>query len=169
MRSSRRKRGKVARPPWASIGMRIEREGERIVSAYLYPVRSPRAEQVLLPRDEATLVTLGRIAAGESRARLYVTDSAHDAGWLELCLRGTAGAVAVTGGIAAYADPLVGKVRQAMTRTAARHQAAGDTDEAQRWKQMARAVARAKRAADQQHRRSVRTVSGGLPTLGRRR
>lgn len=57
-----------------------------------------------------------------------------------MCLRGVPGAVVVTGGIAVHAEPLVGQVRRAMTRVAARHQAAGDTAEAQRWKQMGRTV-----------------------------
>lgn len=46
----------------------------------------------------------------------------------------------MTGGVTVHADSLAGQVRQDMPRVAARHQAAADTAEAQRWKQMGREV-----------------------------
>ncbi|MFJ5220516.1 hypothetical protein ACIP98_38275 [Streptomyces sp. NPDC088354] len=122
-----------------------------------------------MPTDEASLLAMCWIASGESRARLYVAAGEEHGSWLRLCLRGTPGAVLVTGSVASHAEPLLRQIRQAMLRTAERHRAAGDTEEAQRWRQMARKALRARQSADKRRHGSVRTVSGGLPTLGQRR
>ncbi|WP_329543379.1 hypothetical protein OG548_45705 [Streptomyces sp. NBC_01356] len=126
-----------------------------------------------MPGDEKTLAAIGAIAAGESRARLYVTPGAPDEGKraLRLCVRGTPGAVRVTGPLGAYADLLLRQTQNAMHRAAAQRQKAGDTVQARTLKGMAGALPAAKRAADKTTTGSgsVRTVSGGLPTLGKRR
>ncbi|MER5509359.1 hypothetical protein ABT052_29080 [Streptomyces sp. NPDC002766] len=154
-----------------SIGMRIGRSGETITSASLYPVRAAGVEQVLLPEDEKTLVAIGEIAKGESRARLYVAPAGRVDGreMLMLCLRGTPDAIRVSGPVAVYADNLLDRTRHAMYGIAARHRTAGNHAEALRWKRMARQLLVAKRAGRSRGGSSLRTVSGGLPTLGKRR
>jgi len=151
--------------------MRILRSGDRIESATLYPVRSVHVEQVLLPDDPEALTAIGEIVTGESRSRLYVVPTASDGEKevLRLCLRGTPGAVRVSGPIAAYADVLLGRTRRAMLQVAARYRDAGDEVEALRWKQMPRRLLISKRSVGRGKGASVRSVSGGLPTLGKRR
>lgn len=93
--------------------------------------------------------------------------------WLPLrienahCLRGTAGAVRVPGSVAAIAETLGARARAAVLRGAQLHRQAGRAGEAETWSAAARTTLLARRGATRG--RSVHTVSGGLPTLGRRK
>ncbi|WP_369243640.1 hypothetical protein [Streptomyces sp. R41] len=123
-----------------------------------------------MPSDEKTLAAIGAIATGESSARLYVAPAPPDQPKrLHLCVRGAPGAVRVTGFLEAYRDLLVRQTQAAMRRAATEYQKAGDAEVAGRLRSMAGALPAARRAADKKSKgRSVRTVSGGLPTLGHR-
>lgn len=79
--------------------MWIRWSGDDVAGASLAPIRSSRRLHVLMPSDETTLTKIGAIAAGQSRTRLYVRRVSlyGDEGVLRLCVRGTPGAVRVTG------------------------------------------------------------------------
>jgi Shikimate dehydrogenase substrate binding domain len=158
----------AAGQPWPTLRIRVRRaEDGQLVAASTQAAPGAVIEQVLLPSDWDTLVGLGRIAVGESRARLYLTThGAPEPGQLVLCLRGAEGAVRVQGPLAPIADALGGRVRAAVLRMTALYRAAGRIDEARRWRALGRRMLKARRAA--RTGRSVRTASGGLPTLGKR-
>ncbi|MFE5805007.1 hypothetical protein [Streptomyces sp. NPDC056491] len=124
-----------------------------------------------MPGDEKTLAAIGAIATGESTARLYVAPAPPGRPErLHLCVRGAPGAVLVTGFLETYRDLLVRQTQAALRCAAAACESAGDTGAAGRLRSMAGALPAARRAADRKSTgRSVRTVSGGLPTLGPRR
>lgn len=154
------------------LGMRVRWGGGTEVAEASLTLGGPgRYTHVLMPEDEKTLVAIGAIATGESRARLYVALIVPEQGrqGLRLCVRGAAGGVRVTGPLAASADLLLRQTQKAMRRVAAQHLKGGDTAQANRLRSRADTLSAAKRAMDKKKRGgSVRTISGGLPTLGRR-
>jgi hypothetical protein len=133
----------------------------------LAPTRGAQPEQALLPCAAELLMQLGRIALGSSRADLYTARLLEEDAdrRLVLCPRGSAGAVRIHGAVSSVADTLYGKTRAAMLAADQIQRTAGSTDEAAQWGDMARQLMTAKRSA--RRGRSVRTVSGGLPTLGK--
>lgn len=153
---------------WPTLGMWVRWEGGRLDLVSLAPARATQADQVLLPCDSELLIQLGKISLGSSRASLYAARLAEDDAdhRLVLCPRGIEGAVRISGAVSSVAEPLYGKTRAAMLAAGRVRRAAGHQDEATQWSAMARQLLMAKRAA--RRRRSVRTVSGGLPTLGKR-
>ncbi|MFC7912520.1 hypothetical protein [Streptomyces sp. NPDC057386] len=153
---------------WPTLRMWVRREDEHAVLVALAPARGARPEEVLLPCDAALLILLGRIALGSSRAGLYAAhlDEEDPDRRLVLCARGAPGAVRVRGAVSSVADTLYGRTRAAMLAAGALRRASGRDDEAAHWGTLARQLLLAKRSA--RRGRSVRAVSGGLPTLGRR-
>jgi len=152
--------------------MRVRWVGRQVAEASLAPRSPGRYERVFMPGDEKTLGAIGAIATGESGASLYVAlAEPGQSRRLRLCVRGAPGAVRVTGSLKLYQDLLVRQTQAAMLRAAAERQRYGESELAGRLRSMAGALPAAKRAADRKNGkgRSVRTVSGGLPTLGRRR
>ncbi|MFD7919678.1 hypothetical protein ACFV3R_10675 [Streptomyces sp. NPDC059740] len=153
---------------WPTLRMWVRREDEHTVLVALAPARGTRPEEVLLPCDAALLILLGRIALGNSRAALYAArlDEEDPGRRLVLCARGAPGAVRVHGAMSSVADALYARTRAAMLTAGALLRASGQGDEAAHWGTLARQLLLAKRSARRGH--SVRTVSGGLPTLGKR-
>ncbi|MFF3402162.1 hypothetical protein ACFYW6_27065 [Streptomyces sp. NPDC002659] len=155
---------------WPSIRMWVRRDGMRLDIVSLAPAREARTDFVLLPCDEEVLVLLGQIAACGSRASLYVThlNPAYDKR-LVLCGRRATGAVRVHGSVPMVRDRLYTRTRTAMLNVASVHRTAGRSDAAVVWSALARRILVAKRTANKAGKgRSVRAVSGGLPTLGLR-
>ncbi|MEV4191031.1 hypothetical protein [Streptomyces toxytricini] len=153
--------------PWPVIGVRVRREGHSLRAASWRPAPYAAAEDVLLPCTWPELEGLARIAAGQSRARVYVR-GLDDAGpLLVLCLRGAPGAVRVDGPLSPVAETLTARARAAVLRVAAVHREAARAEEAQVWRARARQILNDRRAA--RRGRSVRTASAGLPSLGQRR
>lgn len=151
---------------WPTLGMWVRRDGELLDLVSLAPARDTQADQVLLPCDPELLIQLGKISLGNSRAGLYAVRLAEGADRrLVLCRRGVEGGVRISGAVPSIADPLYGKTRAAMLAAGRERRAAGDQDEAGQWSAMARQLLMTKRST--RRGRSVRTVSGGLPTLGR--
>lgn len=152
---------------WPTLGMWARWEGERLDLVSLAPARGAQGEQVLLPCSPELLIQLGKISLGGSRAGLYAVRLTEDGAdhRLVLCQRGLAGAVRIGGAVSSIAEPLYGKTRAAMLAASREQRAAGNQDEAGQWSAMARQLLMAKRAS--RRGRSVRTVSGGLPTLGK--
>lgn len=155
--------------PWPTLRMWARWEGERVALVSLAPARGTQAGQVLLPCDPELLMQLGRISLGGSRAGLYAACLAEDGTdrRLVLCPRGSAGAVRICGAVSSVAEALYGKTRSAMLTVGQIQRASGRTDDAAQWSALARQLLMAKRAA-RRRGRSVRTMSGGLPTLGKR-
>ncbi|MBP5935370.1 hypothetical protein [Streptomyces acidiscabies] len=156
---------------WPTLRMWVRREDEHAVLVSLAPAPEARPEEVLLPCDAALLTLLGSIALGSSRAGLYAArlDEQDPARRLVLCARGVPGALRVRGATSAVADTLYGRTRSAMLTAGHLLRASGQRDEAAHWGTLARGLMLAKRSARRGRRgRSVRAVSGGLPTLGKR-
>ncbi|MFF8601871.1 hypothetical protein ACF065_27625 [Streptomyces sp. NPDC015232] len=153
---------------WPTLRMWVRREDEHAVLVAFAPARGARPEEVLLPCDAALLTLLGRIALGSSRAGLYAArlDEEGAGRRLVLCARGAPGAVRVRGAVGSVADTLYGRTRAAMLTAGALLRASGQDDEAALWGTLARQLLLAKRSTHQG--RSVRAVSGGLPTPGKR-
>ncbi|MFD7013980.1 hypothetical protein [Streptomyces sp. NPDC059928] len=152
---------------WPTLRMWVRREDEHVDLVSLAPARGAHPEEVLLPCDSELLIQLGKISLGSTRARLYavrLTDDGVDHR-LVLCQRGSDGAVRVSGAVSSIAEPLYGKTRAAMLASGQEQRAAGNQEEAVQWSAMARQLLMAKRARRRGH--SLRTVSGGLPTLGK--
>ncbi|HEY9332008.1 MAG TPA: hypothetical protein VIS09_27845 [Streptomyces sp.] len=152
---------------WPTLRMWVRREGEHVELVSLAPTRGAHPEEVLLPCDSEPLIQLGKISLGSSRAGLYaarLTDDGSDHR-LVLCQRGWEGAVRISGAVSSIAEPLYGKTRAAMLAVGREQRVAGNRDEAVQWSAMARQLLMAKRA--RRRGRSIRTVSGGLPTLGK--
>ncbi|MER8120658.1 hypothetical protein [Streptomyces sp. NPDC094031] len=124
--------------------------------------------ELLLPCAWPELERLAEIAAGGSRARVYVRDlgEAGSEEFLMLCLRGAGGAVRVYGPLAPVAEVLAARVCAAALDVAAVHREAGREEEARLWRARARRILKDGRAA--RRGRSIRAASAGLPTLGRR-
>ncbi|MFD4258685.1 hypothetical protein ACFWR9_13870 [Streptomyces sp. NPDC058534] len=152
---------------WPTLGMWVRWDRERLDLVSLAPVRGTKADQVLLPCSPELLIQLGKISLGGSRAGLYAVRLTKDGAdhRLVLCQRGLEGAVRISGAVSSIAEPLYGKTRAAMLAAGREQRAAGSQDEAAQWSAMARQLLMAKRASRRGH--SVRTVSGGLPTLGK--
>ncbi|HZX36740.1 MAG TPA: hypothetical protein VFF37_00100, partial [Streptomyces sp.] len=68
--------------------------------------------------------------------------------------------------VSSVADTLYGRTRAAMLTAGQLSRVSGQDDEAAHWGALARQLLLAKRSA--RRGRSVRAVSGGLPTLGKR-
>ncbi|TLQ39172.1 hypothetical protein [Streptomyces marianii] len=155
--------------PWPVIGVRVRREGQGLRAASWRPAPHAAAEDVLLPSTWPELEGLARIAAGQSRARVYVRvlDDADAGPLLVLCLRGAPGAVRVEGPLSPVAETLTARARAAVLRVAAVHREADRAEEAQVWRARGRQILKDRRAA--RRGRSVRTASAGLPSLGQRR
>lgn len=154
--------------PWPTLCMWVRWEGERLDLVTLAPAPRAQPEQVLLPCAPELLIQLGRISLGSSRAGLYaarLVENTTDRR-LVLCPRGSEGAVRVRGAVSSLADALYGKARSAMLASGQIQKATRRPDEAAHWRALARQLLLAKRSARRAH--SVRTVSGGLPTLGKR-
>lgn len=154
--------------PWPTVQMRIRRNGSSIAQVALVGPRSLGLEDVLMPDDEPTLLALAAIATGTSRARLYVRNSTDvdEEQRSVVCVRGAPGAVPVTGQVSTVADILFAGTRTAVLTLAKASRDAGCDEEARRWKALGRRLLAAGREANRGH--SVRTLSGGLPTLGHR-
>lgn len=152
---------------WPTLGMWVRWEGERLDLVSLAPARDVKADQVLLPCSPELLLQLGKISLGSSRAGLYAMRLTEDGAdhRLVICQRGLEGAVRISGAVSSIAEPLYGKTRAAILAAGREQRAAGNHDEASQWSAMARQLLMAKRAS--RRGRSVRTVSGGLPTLGK--
>ncbi|MFI1189320.1 hypothetical protein [Streptomyces californicus] len=152
---------------WPTLDMWVRWDGRRLDLVSLAPTRDAQADEVLLPYDPELLMLLGKISLGGSRAGLYATRLAQEETdrRVVLCRRGSEGSVRISGTGSSIADPLYAKTRAAMLAAGREHRAAGNQDEAAQWKAMARQLLMAKRSARRGH--SVRTVSGGLPTLGK--
>ncbi|MEV6680727.1 hypothetical protein AB0N09_28255 [Streptomyces erythrochromogenes] len=153
---------------WPVIGVRVHREGRSPRAASWAPAPHAVQEDVLFPCTWPELKGLAQIAAGLSRARVFVRDlgSAAPDRRLVLCLRGAPGAVRVDGPAAAVAEILAARTRAATLCVAAVHREAGRPEQAQVWRARARQILKDGRAA--RRSRSVRATSAGLPTLGRR-
>jgi hypothetical protein len=154
--------------PWPVIGVRVRREDRSPRAASWRPAPRAVLEDVLLPCTWTELEGLAEIAVGLSRARVYVTDlgGAEPDRRLVLCLRGAPGAVQVEGPLTPVSEVLAARTRAATLRVSAVHREAGRPEEAQLWRARARRILKDGRAA--RRGRSVRAVSAGLPTLGRR-
>jgi hypothetical protein len=154
--------------PWPVIGVRVRREDRSPRAASWRPAPRAVLEDVLLPCTWPELEGLAEIAVGLSRARVYVTGlcGAEPDRRLVLCLRGAPGAVQVEGPLTPVAEVLAARTRTAALRVSAVHREAGRPEEAQLWRARARRILKDGRAA--RRGRSVRAVSAGLPTLGRR-
>ncbi|MBV9025593.1 MAG: hypothetical protein JO362_17780 [Streptomycetaceae bacterium] len=152
---------------WPTLPVWIRWKGERIDLISLAPARGAQTEHALLPYDAELLTQLGRIALGGSRTSLYAARLTEDGAdrRLVLCPRGSAGAVRIRGAVSSVADTLYGKTRAAILTAGQLRRALGHQDEAKQWSALARQLLMAKRSA--RRGRSVRTVSGGLPTLGK--
>ncbi|MBP5909248.1 hypothetical protein F3K40_31470 [Streptomyces sp. LBUM 1478] len=152
---------------WPTLGMWVRWEGERLDLVSLAPARGTTTDQVLLPCSPELLIQLGKISLGNSRAGLYAVRLAEDGAdhRLVLCQRGWEGAVRISGAVSSIAEPLYGKTRAAMLAAGREQRAAGNQDDAAQWSTMARQLLLAKRSS--RRGRSVRTISGGLPTLGK--
>ncbi|WP_198358369.1 hypothetical protein [Streptomyces fildesensis] len=152
---------------WPTLAMWARWEGERPDLVSLAPARDATADQVLLPCSPELLIQLGKISLGGSRAGLYAARLAEASAdrRLVLCRRGLEGAVRISGAVSSIAEPLFGKTRAAMLAAGRERRAVGNQDEAAQWSAMARQLLIAKRAS--RRGGSVRTVSGGLPTLGK--
>jgi hypothetical protein len=154
---------------WPALPVWVVRRGHRITFAALAPHRRAREAAALLPCDSATLTLLGQIATRESRARLFLThlDPEHPHNeQVVLCPRGTPGAVRIRGSVAAVADTLLDRTRDAIRRMTGLLRQAGRYDGAVVWHTMSGALLLAGRDARRRHD-SVHTTSGGLPTLGK--
>ncbi|MEU9189887.1 hypothetical protein AB0D14_36210 [Streptomyces sp. NPDC048484] len=153
---------------WPTLGMWVRWESGRLDLVSLAPARDAQADQVLLPCDPELLIQLGKVSLGSSQAGLYAVRLAQEGAdrRVVLCRRGLESAVRISGTGSSIADPLYGKTRAAMLAAGREQRAAGKQDEAAQWSAMARQLLMAKRSA--RRGRSVRTVSGGLPTLGKR-
>lgn len=154
--------------PWPAVGVRVRRE-DRLLRAASWTTAPLAVQQdVLLPCTWPELERLAEVAAGQSRARVYVRDlaAAGPDGRLVLCLRGAPGAVRVQGRLAPGAEVLGARARAAALRVAAVHRAAGRQEDAQLWSARGRRLLRIIQSA--RRGRSVRTSSAGLPTLGGR-
>ncbi|MGA4846548.1 hypothetical protein ACOBQB_09860 [Streptomyces sp. G5(2025)] len=152
---------------WPTLRMWVRRDGECVDLVSLAPARGAHPEEVLLPSDPEPLIQLGKISLGSSRAGLYavcLTQEGTDRR-LVLCQRGSEGAVRISGIMSSIAAPLYGKTRAAMLAAGREQRAAGNQDAAAQWSTMARQLLLAKRSS--RRGRSVRTISGGLPTLGK--
>lgn len=154
--------------PWPAVGVRVHREDRCPRAASWRPAPHAVLEDVLLPSTWEELERLAEVAAGLSRARVYVRelDTAGPDRRLVLCLRGAPGAVRVQGPLAPVAEVLAARTRTAALRAAAVHRAAGRRPQAQVWSARARRLLRLIQEA--RRGRSVRTASAGLPTLGGR-
>ncbi|MFD7089897.1 hypothetical protein ACFV94_19165 [Streptomyces sp. NPDC059896] len=152
---------------WPTLGMWVRWDGERLDLVSLSPTRGATADQVLLPCSPELLIQLGKISLGGSRAGLYAACLTKDGAdhRLVLCQRGWEGAVRISGAVSSIAEPLYGKTRAAMLAAGREQRNAGNQAGAAQWSAMARQLLMAKRAS--RRGRSVRTVSGGLPTLGK--
>jgi hypothetical protein len=148
--------------------MWVRRKDERFDLVALAPAQGTHVEEILLPCDAELLIKLGTISLGGSRAGLYATRLAEADTDLRLvlCSRGTEGAVRIHGIVPSIAEPLYGKTRAALLAAAQIQRAAGRPAEAAQWSVLTRQLMMAKRSARQA--RSIRTTSGGLPTLGKR-
>lgn len=137
----------------------------------LAPLRDGRVEHALLPCDGETLLTLCHIGTGASRAGLYAAplQSSRSTKLLVLCSRRDPGAVRVRGSVTNLGEILFSKARTAILKIATTYREAGDTDAAAAWVALADRALEVKRATRQASKgRSVRAVSGGLPSLGKR-
>jgi hypothetical protein len=152
---------------WPTLGMWVRWDHEGLDLVSLAPARGTKADQVLLPCSPELLIQLGKISLGGSRAGLYAVRLTEDGAdhRLVLCQRGWEGSVRISGAVPSIAEPLYRKTRAAMLAAGREQRAAGNQDEAAQWSAMARQLLMAKRAS--RRGRSVRTVSGGLPTLGK--
>lgn len=152
---------------WPTLGMWVRWEDKRLDLVSLAPSRGTQAEQILLPCAPELLIQLGKISLGGSRAGLYAVRLVLQGmdRRLVLCRRDLEGAVRISGAVSSIADPLYGNTRAAMLAAGREQRDAGSQDEAAQWSAMARQLLMAKRAS--RRGRSVRTVSGGLPTLGK--
>lgn len=152
---------------WPTLGMWVRWEGKRLDLVSLAPARDAKADHVLLPSSAELLLKLGKISLGTSRAGLYAVHLTQDSAdhRLVLCQRGWEGAVRISGAVSSIAEPLYGKTRAAILAARREQRAVGNHNEAAQWSAMARQLLMAKRAS--RRGRSVRTVSGGLPTLGK--
>lgn len=155
---------------WPTVRLWVRRQqGSLAVS--LAPLRDGRVEYVLLPCDGETLLTLCHIGTGTGRAGLYVAplQSSRRTELLVLCSRRTPGAVRVRGSVTNLGDTLFNKARTVVLKIAATYREDGDEEAASAWAAVAGRALEVKRAARQAAKgQSVRTVSGGLPSLGKR-
>lgn len=156
---------------WPTVRVWVRRQNGLLDVASLAPLRDARIEHALLPCEADGLVRLSRIGLGVSRASLYVAplDSSAQDKRLVLCSRSTAGAVRVHGSVTNVRDTLFKKARTALLNIAAAHKGAGRSDVAAAWDALAASALVTQRAARQAAKgRSIRTMSGGLPSLGKR-
>lgn len=153
---------------WPTLRMWVRRKGEHAVLVTLAPARGAGPEEVLLPCDAALLILLfggsPSAAAGPPGTPRAWTKKTPTGGWC--CARG---AHPARSGSAARSPGGRRLVRadaggDADGRSAAAGVGAGD--EAAHGGTPARQLLLAKRSA--RRGRSVRAVSGGLPTLGKR-
>ncbi|MFJ8752113.1 hypothetical protein ACIREO_22695 [Streptomyces sp. NPDC102441] len=152
---------------WPTLGMWVRWDGGRLDLVSLAPTRDAQADQVLLPCDPELLIQLGKISLGRSRAGPYAVRLVQEGTdhRVVLCRRGSEGAIRISGTGSSMADPLYAKTRAAMLAAGREHRAEGNQDEAAQWSAMARQLLMTKRLS--RRGRSIRTISGGLPTFGK--